>query len=248
MNSRLIITYLVLVAFLGLIAFAYITRSTNTKYVAMEGKEFEEKVKAVIAQNPELILEAVMNFQEREASVEREKAEQSIKDVYKKIIADKDLTHIGKGKVKVVEFYDYGCGYCKSMASIKKEYSKNGVEFILIEHPVLGEGSSYLARAAIAMQILAPKKFHKIHFTILEDKGSGPKMLVKKLLDKYEIDPEKFKETMRSEKVKSKLKKMQRYAKEAGIYAAPAYIINGKLYMGAFPEPKFREIIEQNSK
>lgn len=243
MNSRLIITYLVLVAFLGLVAFAYINRSTDTNYVAMQDKDFENRVKSIITNNPELILETVMRFQEKEAESEKKKAQDNIKTTYKKILQDKTLSRIGSGKTKVIEFYDYMCGYCKNMAALKKKYSEKGVEFILIDTPVLGGNSDHLARAAVVIQFLAPDKFENTHFKLLENKNMKPKALIQKLLKDYDIDPKKFKEMLKSKKVSQQLEKGRRYASDAGIYATPAYIINGELYIGALPESQFKEII-----
>ena len=81
MNQRIILTYIILIAFFGLLAFTYITRSTNDRaHTVAQDEDFEDRVKQVIRQNPELIVTSVMQWQQSQAEAEKEKIRLKILD------------------------------------------------------------------------------------------------------------------------------------------------------------------------
>lgn len=244
MNQRIIFTYLSILAFFGLLAFTYITRSTNSQaHADVQSADFDDRVKQVIKANPELIVTSVMQWQQEQAEAEKEKLDRSASAAYGAIIADDTLPRIGSGPIKVVEFYDYMCGYCKAMLPVKQKYSDQGVEFITIANPVLGNESSYLANATEAMRMLSPENFAAIHFDILSSKSRNVNELIDQLLKKYNIDPAAFNDLMDSDQVAAQVNHGVQYAQNAGVYATPAYIINGQLHMGALSDSKFKQLI-----
>lgn len=246
MNSRFIVIYLILLGFLGLVAFFYISRTTNLVYASVDDSAFEEKVKAVIAKNPETIVHSVMKWQQSEAQKEQGRINQSAKAVYNKILADTSLNRMGSGPIMVVEFFDYSCGYCKAMGPIKQKFSDQAT-FIIIDTPVLGETSGYLAEAVGAMSQLSQSNFKDIHLEVLRDRTAGSiadaQRLMESLCIKYGVDRAKFAAAMQSRELNAKIAHGMGYANEIGIQATPAYIINGDLYMGALSEAKFKAIL-----
>lgn len=247
MNQRIIFTYITLIAFFGLLAFTYITRSTNDRvHLQAEESDFEDRVKQVIRKNPALIVTSVMEWQQAQAEAEKEKLQRGAKTVAQAILNDDSLPRIGEGDIKVIEFYDYMCGYCKNMAPIKQKYSKQGVEFITIANPVLGKESAYLAHVTEAMRELSPENFASIHFEILtSNRSTNLNTLIDSLLSKYNINSAEFSTLMESDQIAEQVKHGAKYAETAGVYATPAYIINGQLHMGALSEGKFKQLIGQ---
>jgi protein-disulfide isomerase len=69
------------------------------------------------------------------------------------IIFDNDAPVLGnpKGDVTVVEYFDYQCGYCKSLhPTLKKVVKADGkVRLLLKDWPVFGEASVFAAQAVL---------------------------------------------------------------------------------------------------
>lgn len=120
----------------------------------------------VIKQNPQLVEEAEQQNAVRKApEVTEADIEALTKDRPSRLIIGK------KGaKVKVVEFFDYNCGFCKRADSAVKAALKDGVEaeVHLIQFPILGPDSLIASQATFAATLQGKgEQMHELMF----DKG-----------------------------------------------------------------------------
>ncbi len=76
-------------------------------------------------------------------------------------------------QVNIVEYFDYKCPYCKVfdqkiMKEIEKKYETDRIQYQLIDVAFLGNDAIEGARAAQAVQIVAPQQFMTFHHHLIE--------------------------------------------------------------------------------
>ena len=73
-----------------------------------------EQVKQFILSNPEVIMQSVEQHHLKKYQDEMKKSGQAVKEHLKEIQENPNDAKMGSAnaKVKVVEFFDYNCGYC----------------------------------------------------------------------------------------------------------------------------------------
>jgi protein-disulfide isomerase len=146
-----------------------------TPLVAQDFTEDQIKDLALqaIRENPQIVMEAVAIL---EAQEDARKADQSValmssrRDVLER---DPNAPVLGNvdGDVTIVEFFDYNCPYCKR---VKPEIqalmaADPDIRLVYREWPILGEGSVFAARAALAARNQG--KYEEFHWAIMGLQG-----------------------------------------------------------------------------
>ena len=90
----------------------------------------EAIVREYLLKNPELIMESVRAYQQRQQAQERERVAGVLAARRAELFQDPDAPVAGHpaGDVTVVEFFDYRCGYCKSVAPAVRQLQAPGRE------------------------------------------------------------------------------------------------------------------------
>ena len=110
----------------------------------MSKSEIETLVKDYLLENPEIIRDAIIKLQEKEAVQEQELQRESIASAKDALENDPRDASIGPddAKVTIVEFFDYNCGYCKRatpwVEEAVKKYGKD-VRVVFKELPILDD-------------------------------------------------------------------------------------------------------------
>ncbi|MGH6928552.1 MAG: thioredoxin domain-containing protein, partial [Dongiaceae bacterium] len=109
--------------------------------------KIEQTIHDYLLAHPEVIVEALEKYQAEQEKAAAEKQAQAIVERREELTRAADTPVLGnpEGNVTVVEFFDYRCPYCKSVAPAFIElYEKDGnVRFVLKEFPILGEDSVF---------------------------------------------------------------------------------------------------------
>jgi protein-disulfide isomerase len=117
-----------------------------------EDAAFGQKVHAYLMAHPEVIREAAekLNANDRMAA---QKASTDAIGKYRNQLEhdDRDFVANPGGKITVVEFFDYRCGYCKLAApQVVSLIEQNpDVRFVFKEFPIFGEVSDSAAKVAL---------------------------------------------------------------------------------------------------
>ena len=113
----------------------------------------EKIVRDYILQHPEVLMESVRLYQERERTAQKERTRESVSARLTDLQQDPSSPVAGTaGGVTVVEFFDYRCGYCKrAEGTIRKLLADHpDIQFVFKEFPILGPESSVAAKAGLA--------------------------------------------------------------------------------------------------
>ena len=113
---------------------------------------FGQRVHGYLMAHPEVIREAAEKLNENERLAAQKASTDAIDKYRGQLERDpRDFVANPDGKITVVEFFDYRCGYCKLAApEVVKLINENpDVRFVFKEFPIFGEVSDTAAKMAL---------------------------------------------------------------------------------------------------
>lgn len=200
---------------------------------AAQKAEIEGIVKDYLKAHPEVIIEGLQSFQQKQEETARASAEENI-EKNKEALFSKNLPFAGNpdGDVTVVEFFDYNCGYCKQahkdLDALLAE-DKN-VRIVFKELPVLGPSSEIAARWSHAA--FKQGKFYEFHSALMSGSGGINEESLSKIAKDLGLDVEKLKTDAESEETKTVVRDSRDLAMQLQIQGTPGFVVGNKLYRG----------------
>jgi protein-disulfide isomerase len=206
----------------------------------------EQIVREYILQHPEVLMESVRLYQERERTAQKERSKEAVSARLTDLQQDPSSPVAGTaGGVTVVEFFDYRCGYCKRAegAVMKLLADHPDVRFVFKEFPILGPESLVAAKAGLA----AHKQggYLKFHQALMTLPGLITMSAIEELAGKQGLDVSKLKTDMESPEVQSILSRNRVLGHEVGVKSTPSFVIGSELVPGAMDAAAFKRLIAQ---
>jgi len=128
----------------------------------------------LVNENPETLVEASNALRQKQANQQQEQASSAINANIQSIFYAKNSPSIGpdNAPVTVVEFFDYQCGHCKTMAKkVSKALAalgdKDSVRFVYKEFPIF-QNSDQSAKAALAANM--QNGYYSFHKSLMANK------------------------------------------------------------------------------
>ena len=156
-RGRSIPAILSALAGLGLLATGILgtVQASAAEFTPAQKVEMGGVIHDYLLQNPEVLQEAMAELERRQKAQEEVKRSQVVDQNAGQLFSAPGDVVLGnpKGRVTLVEFFDYNCGYCKrSLDDIAKLMkTEPDMRLVLKDFPVLGPGSveaAYIAGAA----------------------------------------------------------------------------------------------------
>ena len=196
-------------------------------------------IKNFLKKNPDFIKSTLDNHK---LILEKQKKQNAIRLL-------KDIDNPGifpkKADITIYEFFDYNCGYCKSVVKtimdVLSEDKK--VNFVFVEFPILSQQSYFAAKAALASK--NQDLYNKFHLSLMTIKGRVNEEKVFSTAVEIGLDIDKLKIDMNNPKIEQQLAKNREIAKLLNLNGTPAFIIGDIIYPGALNLNKLKEIIKQ---
>lgn len=152
----------------------------------------------------------------------------------------------GDAPITIVEFSDFQCSFCRkfwkeTLPKIEAEYINTGkVRFVYRHLAVLGPGSEQAAAAAECAR--EQGKFWDYHDALFERGGRlSPDA---RLMEQMRLDPMAFEACLASGRPKERIVGESAVARGLGANGTPAFLINGKLLIGAQPFETFKRVLD----
>ena len=207
--------------------------------------KMEQIIHDYLLAHPEVILEAVDKYQKQQEQASAQKQAQALVDRRDELLHTAADPVIGNpnGDVTVVEFFDYRCPYCKTVAAAFVDlYEKDGkVRLVLKEFPILGPESEFAAKAALAAQ--KQGKYREFHLAMMSFKGKMTNDDVRQLAAKVGLDVAKLEQDMQDPAVTETINRNYALAEALGIKGTPAFIIGNELVPGAITAEEMQKRI-----
>jgi protein-disulfide isomerase len=195
----------------------------------------EQIIHDYLLAHPEVIVEAITKYQAQQEKATAERQARALIDRREELTRAPDSPVLGNpsGNVTVVEFFDYRCPYCKSVAAAFLDlYEKDGnVRFVLKEFPILGADSEFASKAALAAQ--KQGKYRDFHLAMMSFKGKMTSDDVRQLAAAVGIDVAKLEQDMQDPAIVETINRNYALAEALGIRGTPAFIIGDQLIPGA---------------
>ena len=215
-------------------------QETIYSHVLKDQKEFEELIENWIEKNPDKIRYALEMLQAREEKKEKEKNFV--------LLSDNSLDPFfgnPNANITIYEFFDYNCGYCKSVLPtllnvVKKD--KN-IKLIFKEFPILSETSLKAALYALAAQ--KQNLYFEFHKRIMEYRGRLNNDIFIKVANDIGLNIEMLKNDLDNKNIRMAIEKNRLIAKGFNINGTPTLIIGDKIIPGAINEQQLNELIKE---
>lgn len=192
-------------------------------------------VRDYLLKHPEIFQDMSDALQVAQQQKQGEAAKQSIAENAKVIFhSPKDLV-LGNpnGKITLVEFFDYNCGFCKrALPDVQALIeSDKDVKVVMKEFPILGESSMLASKFAIASK--QQGKYQQLHEALISAPGHLDDAKILEIANGLGLDTEMLKKEGNSENTKSIIFQNNELARKLGINGTPAFILGDTLIAGA---------------
>lgn len=209
--------------------------------------EIEALVRDYILQHPEIILESVAIMQAREEAQKSAAAKQALVDNRAALERDPADPVLGNpdGDVTIVEFFDYQCGYCKTMMKplLDLVQEDGNIRLILKEFPILGPESETAAVASLAAQ--RQGKYEIFHTALLGLRGRLSTEAIWQVALEAGLDIETLKKDMADPALQQHIRKSYQLAQALEIQGTPAFTIGNQIIPGAVSKEQLAELVAE---
>jgi protein-disulfide isomerase len=208
-------------------------------------KEMEAIIRDYLLANPDILREMGQLLEAKERLAEDEQRKGALVANADQIFRDGTDFVAGNptGKVTMVEFFDYNCGWCKrgfpEVLSLIEE--DKDLKFVMKEFPIFGGDSDYAAQAAVAAN--KQGKYWAMHMAMMSHEGKVTKETVDELAAAQGLDMAQLKKDMESPETAGILERNRALAQSLAINGTPAFIIDDKLVPGYLPKAELASAI-----
>jgi protein-disulfide isomerase len=217
----------------ALAAFAVLTGLTLVGCEKVDDAAFGQRVRAYLMQHPEVIREAALKLAENDRVAAAKATTASMAKYRAQLERDpRDFVANPDGKITVVEFFDYRCGYCKLAApEVVKLINENpDVRFVFKEFPIFGEVSDTAAKMALTP--IGKTKGLALYSLWMNEKALNEAALDRHLASAG-LDPSAVRKAAIDPQIDRQILDTRALANALRIDGTPAFIIGDTIIPGA---------------
>ncbi|MDG1130233.1 MAG: DsbA family protein [Paracoccaceae bacterium] len=214
------------------IALSLVTVSASAQELSED--DIKRLALEAILENPEIIMEAVAILDQRARDGQAANIATVLQDQRDLLINDPNAPVLGNpdGDVTVVEFFDYNCPYCKrAMPEVEALIESDpNVRVVYREWPILGEGSVFAARAALAARVQG--NYDAFHWALMGQPGRIEEPVVLRIAAEVGLNVDRMLLDMDSAEIDEHLATSNALATALGFGGTPSFVIGDALLPG----------------
>ncbi len=196
-------------------------------------------VREYVINNPEILPLAMENLRKQEDAKQLAGIRADVEKPFPGAILGNP-----NGKIVVVEFADYACGYCKkSVADIDALIAENPeIKVVMREMPILSPQSADAAKMALAAgeQGKYPA-FHKAMYEI----GRPDAQTIEAAAKAAGLDLERARKFIADPRLDAEIDRNMGFARQLGFQGTPSWVIGGRLLSGAVGKETLAQAISE---
>jgi protein-disulfide isomerase len=203
--------------------------------------EIEKIVKDYLIKNPEILRDAMAALERKQKEEEAASREKIVSDNATLLFNSANQANVGnaKGKITIVEFFDYNCGYCKRTVDDMAKLMKNepDLRVVLKDFPVLGPGSVEAAKIASALRNqFKGDKFWDYHQRLFamphprEGVGKAQALAVAKELG---ADMDRLEKDAEALDTRKGIEETMQLADSLSLNGTPSFVVGSEVVVGA---------------
>ncbi len=195
-------------------------------------------IKDYLLQNPEVMRDAMVALEKKQKDEEQARRLEVVNKASTDLFDSSFQATLGnpRGKVSLVEFFDYNCGYCKRALddTAKLLKSEPDLKVVLKDFPVLGPGSVEAAQVASAVRNqFKGDRFWQYHYKLLSTHGPIAKAQALAVAKDLGADMDQLARDMDKPDIKAGLEANMRLADSLSLTGTPSYIVGRDVVVGA---------------
>lgn len=202
-------------------------------------------IERYIQTHPEVIEQSLQALEAKREVEEKTRQKAALAAKQNELLNDPGSPVSGNlsGKVTLVEFFDYRCGFCKRVASAVTQLQQDDprVRVVYKDLPILGEASELAAKAALASRIQG--KHQTFHEALLASKGDMTKESILAIASEVGLDATKLDADMAKPDLQTIIDRNRALAKDLGISGTPGFIAGTELVPGALDLKGLKDLI-----
>lgn len=207
--------------------------------------EIEKIVRDYIVQHPEVLIESLRLYQERERQAALERGKAAIKQHQSDLFNDPSAPAAGKqgDAVSLVMFFDYRCGYCKQVDPTLMQLLAEApnARIVFKEFPILSPDSLLAAKASLAAN--RQGFYLPFHQALMASSGSITLDTISQTAAKIGLNFDKLKADMESPEILKTIKANLELANQLKIESTPTFIIGSELVVGTKDLATFKALL-----
>jgi protein-disulfide isomerase len=197
----------------------------------------DQSIRSFLERNPEVVVQAQQKYAQIQADKEAAEAKSAVAENRSKLISDPASPIVGNpnGKITLVEFFDYNCGYCRKAHEDMLEVQKANpeVKIVLQPFPILGPDSTAAHMVAAAFNSLYPAKYPEFHSAILSAPEKADEASVMDIAKSLGGDEAAIRVAMAKPTVNEGFNRTYALANALKITGTPTYVIGSEIVSGA---------------
>ena len=228
-----------------------LAQTTAMQMSDSERAAFRAEVRAYLMENPEVIFEAVTEFERRNQAQQGE-MDLALVEINAEAIFDDGhswVTGNPEGDITLVEFMDYRCGFCRrAQPEVLSMLEADGnIRLIIKEFPILGPDSEIMSRFAVAVQQLAgDEAYGAVHDALMAWEGSVTPDDLRAIATEIGFDAGPALAAMNSSEVTEVLTQNRALAQRLQISGTPTFVMGdgtgGELLRGYMPAAEMSSV------
>lgn len=210
-----------------------------------DSPDMESRLQGYLLANPEVLIESVNRLQARRQAAENSELSTVIAQRHDEIFNDPD-SPVGanpKGDAVLVEFFDYNCPYCRQATPMldSLEQEDKGLRLVFKEYPILGAGSVFAARAALASQ--KQGKYLAFHKAMMAYEGRITEESSLEVAANVGLDVERLKHDMTDPAIDEMIKRNVALAQALRISGTPSFVVGKEIVRGLTDANSLKRLI-----
>lgn len=197
-------------------------------------EQIKELVYEAIRENPGIVMEAVAILERDQQVAQENAAVKVLNEERERLEQDPNAIILGNpdGDVTVVEFFDYNCPYCRRvMPQVDALVAQDpNVRLVYREWPILGEGSDFAARAALASRNQG--KYEEFHVAMMSMEERAAEASVLRIAREVGLDVELLVHDMGAPEIDEHIATSMELTRALGFSGTPSFVIGDALIPG----------------
>ncbi len=206
-------------------------------FSADQKAEIQALIKEYLLQKPEILRDAMAVLETREAAAVAKEREKVVNDSGTKLFSPASQAVVGapSGKITLVEFFDYNCGYCKrALSDLVRLVKENpDLRIVLRDLPILSPDSREAAKVAnAASRQFKGDKFWEFHQKLLGSRHAG-KAEALGAAKELGADMERLEKDADDRSIVAGIEESEKLARALQISGTPTFVIGEDVVIGA---------------
>ena len=208
------------------------------QFSAEQTTEIRSIIKSYLMEHPEVLRDAITELDNREKMAENDARKKALNDLSGQLTSSPDGFVIGnpQGKITLVEFFDYNCGFCKrALPDLGRLMADNkDLKVVLRDFPILSPSSVDAALVAGAAHNQFPgDKFWDFHRKLLSERNLVGKEQAMAVAKDMGADMSKISDDAASPAVRKAIQQSDSLAKSLSLNGTPTYVVGDDVLVGA---------------